>query len=111
MGFSYHDNPQLLDEILTKYPQMEFVQLQINYLDWESEWIQSRACYEVARKHGKQIVVMEPIKGGTLANVPAEGEALLKGLDANLSIASWAIRFVANLPGVMCVLSGMSNLA
>ena len=111
VGFSYHDNPQLLDEILTKHPEMEFVQLQINYLDWESEWIQSRACYEVAQRHGKPVVVMEPIKGGTLANVPAEGEALLRALDPELSIASWAIRFVASLPGVMCVLSGMSNLA
>ena len=111
VGFSYHDNPELLDEILTKHPQMEFVQLQINYLDWESEWIQSRACYEVATKHGKPVIVMEPIKGGTLANVPAEAEELLKGMDPNLSVASWAIRFAASLPNVMCVLSGMSDLA
>ena len=110
-GFSYHDNPELLDEILTKHPQMEFVQLQINYLDWESEWIQSRACYEVATKHGKPVIVMEPIKGGTLANVPAEAEELLKGMDPSLSVASWAIRFAASLPNVMCVLSGMSDLA
>ena len=109
-GFSYHDSPELLDKILTKHPQMEFVQLQINYLDWESEWTQSRACYEVATRHGKPVIVMEPVKGGTLANVPAEGEALLKGLEPNLSIASWAIRFVASLPNVMCVLSGMSSL-
>ena len=111
VGFSYLDNPELLDEILTKHPEMEFVQLQINYLDWESEWIQSRACYEVAERHGKPVIVMEPIKGGTLANVPAEGEALLKALDPSLSVASWAIRFVASLPNVMCVLSGMSTLA
>ena len=111
VGFSYHDNPELLDEILTKHPQMEFVQLQINYLDWESEWIQSCACYEVATKHGKPVIVMEPIKGGTLANVPAEAEELLKGMDPNLSVASWAIRFAASLPNVMCVLSGMSDLA
>lgn len=110
VGFSYHDNPELLDEILTKHPEMEFVQLQINYLDWESAWIQSRACYEVAERHGKPVIVMEPIKGGTLANVPAEGEALLRGLDPEHSIASWAIRFAASLPNVMCVLSGMSSL-
>ena len=110
VGFSYHDNAELLDKILTDHPQMEFVQLQINYLDWESEWIQSRACYEVATKHGKPVIVMEPVKGGTLAHVPDEAEALLKGLDPHLSVASWAVRFVASLPNVMCVLSGMSNL-
>ena len=77
-GFSFHDTPQLLDEILTKHPEMEFVQLQINYLDWESEWVQSRACYEVARKHGKPVIVMEPVKGGTLAKVPAAVEKLFK---------------------------------
>ena len=109
-GFSFHDSAELLDKILTDHPQMEFVQLQINYLDWESEWIQSRACYEVATKHNKPVVVMEPIKGGTLANVPADAEKILTDLDPNRSEASWAIRFVASLPNVMCVLSGMSDL-
>ncbi|MDO4537711.1 MAG: aldo/keto reductase [Coriobacteriales bacterium] len=109
-GFSYHDSAELLDKILTEHPQMEFVQLQINYLDWESEWIQSRACYEVACRHNVPVIVMEPIKGGTLADVPPEAEALLKGLDPSLSIASWAVRFAASLPGVMMVLSGMSSL-
>jgi predicted aldo/keto reductase-like oxidoreductase len=110
VGFSFHDTPELLDRILTDHPEMEFVQLQINYLDWESEWIQSRACYEVAERHGKPVIVMEPVKGGTLAHLPAQAEELLHGLDAERSIPSWAIRFVASLPNVMVVLSGMSNL-
>ena len=109
-GFSFHDTPELLDEILTKHPEMEFVQLQINYLDWESEWIQSRACYEVAEKHGKPVIVMEPVKGGTLANIPEEAKKLFEKRNAELSIPSWAIRFAASLPNVMVVLSGMSNL-
>ena len=109
-GFSFHDTPELLDEILTKYPQMEFVQLQINYLDWESEWIQSRACYEVATRHGKPVIVMEPVKGGTLANIPEEAQRLFREHDEKMSVPSWAIRFAASLPGVMVVLSGMSNL-
>ena len=109
-GFSFHDTAELLDEILTKHPEMEFVQLQLNYLDWESQWIQSRACYEMAAKHNVPVIVMEPVKGGTLANVPEEAEQLLKGLDPEASIPSWAIRFAASLPNVMVVLSGMSSL-
>ncbi|WP_322172544.1 aldo/keto reductase [Acutalibacter caecimuris] len=110
MGISFHAGAGLLDEILTKYPYIEFVQLQINYLDWESQWIQSRACYEVAVKHHKPVIVMEPVKGGTLAKVPAQVEALFKAHDPHASPASWAIRFAASLPGVMMVLSGMSSL-
>ena len=109
-GFSFHDTPELLDQILTKYPQMEFVQLQINYLDWESEWVRSRAVYEVACKHNKPVIVMEPVKGGTLARVPAEAESLLKAAEPEMSIPSWAIRFAASQPNVMMVLSGMSTL-
>ena len=110
-GFSFHDQPELLEKILTDHPEMEFVQLQINYLDWESEWIRSHACYEVCVKHHKPVIVMEPVKGGTLAKVPAEAEALFKAKEPELSAASWAIRFAASLPNVMLVLSGMSALA
>ncbi len=110
-GFSFHDTPELLDELLTKYPEMEFVQLQINYLDWESQWIHSRACYEVAEKHGKPVIVMEPVKGGSLAKVPAEVEKLFHDYDPAKSLPNWAIRFAASLPNVMVVLSGMSDMA
>lgn len=109
IGFSYHDNAELLEEILTKHPEVEFVQLQINYLDWNSEGIQSGKCYNVATKHNKPVVVMEPIKGGTLINVPDEAKTLLTETDPDLSIASWAIRFAASLDNVMVVLSGMST--
>lgn len=108
MGFSYHDNAELLDEILTAHPEVDFVQLQLNYLDWDNESIQSRKCYEMARRHGKAVIVMEPVKGGTLANVPAEAEALFRAEHADWSAASWAIRFAASHEGIMMVLSGMS---
>ena len=110
VGFSYHDSAELLDKILTDHPEMEFVQLQINYLDWESQWIQSRKCYEVTCKHQKPVIVMEPVKGGTLARLPEEAEKIFKEYNPNLSIPSWAIRFAASLPNVMVVLSGMSNM-
>lgn len=109
-GFSFHDSAELLDEILTKHPEMEFVQLQINYLDWESQWIQSRACYEVAVKHDKPVIVMEPVKGGTLAKLPEAAEQLFRTRDPHMSVPSWAIRFAASLDHVMVVLSGMSDL-
>lgn len=111
MGFSFHDSPELLDKVLTEHPEMEFVQIQLNYLDWENEWVQSCKCYEVCVKHGKPVVVMEPVKGGTLAKVPAAAEALFRSANPALSVPSWAIRFAASLPNVMMVLSGMSSLA
>ncbi len=110
-GFSYHDDSLLLDQILTEHPEMEFVQLQINYLDWESRWIEARKNYEVCLKHGKPVIVMEPVKGGTLASLPAEAEALFLAANPNRSMSSWALRFAASLPGVDLVLSGMSTLA
>ncbi|MCM1151867.1 MAG: aldo/keto reductase [Alistipes sp.] len=110
VGFSFHDNAELLDEILTAHPETEFVQLQINYIDWDNESIQSRRCYETARRHGKPVVVMEPLKGGTLARLPEEAEALFRSMRPELSPASWAIRYAASLDGVMTVLSGMSTM-
>lgn len=110
VGFSFHSTPEELEEILKAHPEMEFVQLQINYADWENPAIQSRGCYEVARKYGKPVIIMEPVKGGMLANPPESVEKILKQADPKASNASWAIRFAADLEGVMTVLSGMSNI-
>ncbi|NLK08393.1 MAG: Fe-S oxidoreductase [Firmicutes bacterium] len=109
IGFSYHDTADVLDEILSNHPEVDFVQLQINYVDWNCDIIQSRRNYEVCVKHGKPVVVMEPIKGGTLANIPTEAEKLFKGFAPEKSAASWALRFAASLENVMMVLGGMSN--
>ena len=109
-GFSFHSTPEELDEILTAHPDAEFVQLQINYADWENPAIQSRGVYEVARKHGKPVIIMEPLKGGLLANPPAAVANVLKESNPAVSVASWGIRFAANLEGVLVVLSGMSDL-
>lgn len=111
LGFSFHDTADVLDKLLTKHPFFEFVQLQINYLDWESAGIQGHACYDVCVKHGKKVIVMEPVKGGTLANPPENVKKMLSEVHPDWSPASWAIRFAASLPEVMVVLSGMSTLA
>ena len=110
-GFSFHGGPELLDELLTRHPEAEFVQLQLNYADWEDSSITSRANYEVARAHDVSIVVMEPVKGGRLANPPRNVADLLRKANPQASAASWAIRFAASLDGIITVLSGMSNLA
>ena len=110
IGFSHHDNAETLDEILTAHPEMEFVQLQVNYADWENPNTQSRACVEVARKHGKPVVVMEPVRGGTLANPPEAVADILCAQNETRTFADWALRFAMNVEGVMVVLSGMSTL-
>ncbi len=110
LGFSMHATADHLEEVLAKHPEVEFVQLQINYSDWENRIIQSGKCYEVARKYGKPVVVMEPVKGGLLANLPEGAAEVLATANPNASPASWAIRFAASLEGIVTVLSGMSTL-
>lgn len=118
VGFSFHDTAAMLDKILTEQPGVDVVQLQINYLDWESEVVQSRACYEVAVKHGKEVIVMEPVKGGVLASLPPKAQERMDACTAamgkqpvEVSAASYAVRFAASLEKVSMVLSGMSNEA
>lgn len=110
IGFSFHDTAALLDQILTEQPDMDYVQLQINYLDWDSLSVQSRQCYEAALKHDKKVLVMEPVKGGNLAKLPDAAEQLLKALHPQDSAARWALRFASELEAVEIVLSGMNSM-
>ena len=110
IGISTHGNAEFLEEILFEHPELEFVLLQINYLDWEDEGIESRKCLEVARKYNKQVMIMEPYKGGFLADVPEEAEKIMKEYNPDRSVVSWAMRFVANIEDVEVVLTGASNL-
>lgn len=109
-GFSFHDTAAVLDEILTNHPEAEFVQLQLNYLDWDNDAVQAKLCYEVAEKHNMPVIVMEPVKGGTLARLPESVDAIFKA-KSDASAASWAIRFAASQKNVFMVLSGMSDEA
>ena len=110
IGISTHGNAEFLEEILFEHPDLEFVLLQINYLDWEDEGIEYKKCLEVARKYNKSVMVMEPYKGGFLADVPEEAEKLMKEFYPDRSVVSWAMRFVANLDDVCVVLTVASTL-
>lgn len=110
VGISLHDSADVLDRILTEHPEIEFVQIALNYLDWEHESVQARKCYETIRRHGKLVVVMEAVKGGTLASLPAEVESMLREAEPERSPVDWSLLFDASLDGVIAVLSGMSTL-
>lgn len=109
VGISFHDRAEVLDEILREYPQIEVVQIQLNYVDFDDPAVQSRKCYEVCRKHGKPVIVMEPVKGGNLVKLPDAAKQVFEDLHGG-SPASYAIRFAAGFPGILMVLSGMSDI-
>ena len=108
-GISFHDKAEVLEEILKEYPQIEVVQIHFNYVDYEDPAVESRKCYEVCRKYNKPAIIMEPVKGGNLVNLPEDARKILDDLHGG-STASYAVRFAASFEGVMMVLSGMSNL-
>ena len=110
-GFSFHADPELLEELLTAHPEVDFVQLQINYADWENPGVSARRNWEICKRHGKPVVIMEPVKGGVLADPIPEVKNILKEADPDASFASWAVRYAASLDNILTVLSGMSNLA
>ena len=110
IGFSYHDSAALLDEILTRHPEVDLVQIQLNYLDWDAAGIEAGKCYDACVRRNKSVVVMEPVKGGTLASLPEEAEALLRAVHPDWSASRWALNYARSLPGVEVVLSGMSAL-
>lgn len=110
LGFSFHDNAAALRRVLEAHPETEFVQLQINYADWENLEIESRKCFEVAREFDKPVIVMEPVRGGALASPPDRVAEILEAASKNASLASWAIRYAASLPSIITVLSGMSTV-
>ena len=110
LGISFHSSAKLLDRVLTEHPEIEFVQIALNPIDWDSELVQAGLCYDVIRRHGRKVVIMEAVKGGGLAKLPEEAEALLKKAHPDWSIASWSVRFGLDLEDVIAVLSGMSTL-
>ena len=109
VGISFHDRAEVLDEILREYPQIEVVQIQLNYVDFDDPAVQSRKCYEVCRKHGKPVIVMELVKGGNLVKLPDAAKQVFEDLHGG-SPASYAIRFASGFPGSLMVLSGMSDI-
>ena len=111
VGISFHDKSEVLDNILTTYPEIEIVQIQFNYVDYDDASVQSRKCYDVCRKHGKPMIVMEPVKGGSLVNLPEKAQKVYDDLGTGASNASYAIRFAASQEGIRVVLSGMSDMA
>jgi predicted aldo/keto reductase-like oxidoreductase len=110
LGISFHSSAKLLDRVLTEHPEIEFVQIALNPIDWDSELVQAGPCYEVIRRHGRKVVIMEAVKGGGLARLPEEAEAVLKAVHPDWSIASWSVRFCLEKEDVIAVLSGMSTL-
>lgn len=108
-GISFHDKAEVLDMILSEHPEIEIVQIQFNYVDYEDASVESRKVYEVCEKHGKPVIVMEPVKGGSLVNLPEEADKVLRDLNGG-SNASYAIRFAASFPNIAMVLSGMKNM-